>query len=247
VTFNPNRAGGQFQFHAQAFSFGAAELEGLKMFLSEPAAIPATPVELGTGKIGNCVACHAAPNFTDFKLHNTDTTQKEYNDIHGVGRFAGLTIPDLATSNGTYNAYLPATEAHPTALEPFRAIPSAGSPALTDLGVWNVFANPDMPGPQSKIRAILCEEPPTPCPGNDVLLPTAIARFKTPGLRDLSHSAPYMHNGRFPTLDSIIGFYRGTSDQARAGTLRNGALQLQGIALTANDVAPLTRFLISHN
>lgn len=158
VTSNPNRTGGQFQFHARTFTFGAAELEGLKIFLSEPAAIPATPAEFGTGKIGNGVACHAAPHFTDFKLHNTGTTQKEYDDIRGVGQFAGLTIPDLATRNGTYNAYLPATEDHPTALEPFRAIPAAGSPALTDLGVWNVFANPDMPAPQTKIPAIICEE-----------------------------------------------------------------------------------------
>jgi cytochrome c peroxidase len=56
-----------------------------------------------------------------------------------------------------------------------------------------------------------------------------------------------MHNGQFATLDSIIGFYRGTSDQARAGTLRNGALQLQGIALIAGDVAPLVAFLRSLN
>jgi hypothetical protein len=247
VISNPNRQNGQFQFHTQSFEFGAVELAGLKMFLSEPVAIPASAAELAQGKIGNCVACHAAPNFTDFKLHNTGTTQKEYDDIHGVGQFAGLTIPNLATRNGNYNAYLPATEDHPTALEPFRAIPSAGSPGLTDLGVWNVFANPDMSGPQSKIHAILCEEQPAPCPVNDVLLPTAIARFKTPGLRDLSHSAPYMHNGQFATLDSIIGFYRGTSDQARAGTLRNGAPQLQGIALIAGDVAPLVSFLRSLN
>ena len=247
ITSNPNRLNGQFQFHTQPFVFGQAELDGLKMFLGEPAAIPASPAELLAGKIGNCIACHAAPNFTDFKLHNTGTTQREYDNIHGVGQFAGLTIPDLATRSGNYTAYLPATEDHPTALEPFRTIPSAGSPGLTDLGVWNVFANPDMPGPQSKIRAILCEEQPAPCPGNDVLLPTAIARFKTPGLRDLSHSAPYMHNGQFATLDSIIGFYRDTSDQARAGTLRNGALQLQGIALIAGDVPPLVAFLRSLN
>ena len=247
VLSNPNRTGGQFQFHAQAFTFGATELEGLKMFLAEPAAIPASPAELAGGKIGNCLACHAAPNFTDFKLHNTGTAQKEYDDIHGAGQFASLAIPDLATRSGNHNQFLPATEAHPTALEPFRAIPSAGAPGLTDLGVWNVFANPDMPGPQSKIRAILCEEQPTPCPGDDVLLPTAIARFKTPGLRDLGHSAPYMHNGQFATLDNIIGFYRGASDQARAATLRNGAVQLQGIALIAGDEVPLVAFLRSLN
>jgi hypothetical protein len=65
VTSNPNRSNGQFQFHAQPFEFTAAELAGLKMFLAEPAAPIASPAELTAGKIGNCIACHAAPNFTD--------------------------------------------------------------------------------------------------------------------------------------------------------------------------------------
>src|SRR5262245_30116308 len=81
MTSNPNRADGQFQFHSQPFQFGATELEGLKMFLAEPAAPIASPGELAAGKIGNCIACHAAPNFTDFKLHNTGTTQKEYDSF----------------------------------------------------------------------------------------------------------------------------------------------------------------------
>jgi hypothetical protein len=229
----------------------------LKIFLTEPAAIPASPAELAAGAIGNCIACHAAPNFTDFKLHNTGTAQKEYDDIHApTNTFTGLFIPDLATRNVddvSYNLYLPATEnpAHQKALEPFRAIPIAGDPGLTDLGVWNVFANLDMPGSQAKIRAILCEEQPAPCTaGDDFLLPTAIARFKTPGLRDLSHSAPYMHTGKFDTLEDIIGFYAGVSNQARLGTLRNGANALRGIALRpppANDLALLVAFLKSLN
>jgi cytochrome c peroxidase len=87
-----------------------------------------------------------------------------------------------------------------------------------------------------------------PCPLSDAaLLDLAIARFKTPGLRDLSHSAPYMHNGQFATLTDIINFYIDASNQARAGTLRNGALQLQGIALTAGDVVSLVAFLKSLN
>jgi hypothetical protein len=160
---------------------------------------------------------------------------------------AGVAIPTLATRNDNDNQVLPATELHPAAAEPFRAIPLLADPALTDLGIWNVFANPDIPGPQAKIRAILCNDQ-QPCPLSDsVLLDRAIARFKTPGLRDLSHSAPYMHNGQFDTLDDIIGFYRGVSTQARAGTLRNGAVQLQGIALTARDISSLVAFLKSLN
>lgn len=248
VTSNPNTSTGQFAFHdGQNFEFGATELAGLKMFLTEPAALPASAGELAAGKIGNCIACHAAPNFTDFKLHNTGTAQKEYDDTHGANQFAGLSIPNLATRNGNYNAYLPATEAHTTALGPFRDIPSAGNPGLTDLGVWNVFANPDMPGPQAKVRTILCDDVQPCLLSNSVLLDRAIARFKTPGLRDLSHSAPYMHNGQFDTLDDIIQFYRGAATEARAGTLRNGASQIQGVALVAGDVTSLVAFLKSLN
>jgi cytochrome c peroxidase len=243
VTSNPNQQSGQFQFHpGQNFAFGATELAGLKIFLSEP-----PPPPLPASGIGNCISCHAAPNFTDFKMHNTGTTQREYDSIHGVGAFTALAIPNLATRDGNYNGFLPATEDHPNASERFRAIPVLADPTLTDLGVWNVFANPDMPNPQTKIRAILCDDQ-VPCLlSNAALLDRAIARFKTPGLRDLSHSAPYMHNGQFDTLNDIIDFYIDASNLARAGTLRNGALQLQGIALATGDVASLVAFLRSLN
>ena len=56
-----------------------------------------------------------------------------------------------------------------------------------------------------------------------------------------------MHNGQFNALDNVIGFYRGVSVQARAGTLLNGAAQLQGIALTAGDATSLVAFLKSLN
>ena len=245
VTSNPNRSDGQFQFHAQPFVFGQTELDGFRMFLAEPANPIASPTELNDGKIGNCIACHMPPHFTDFKLHNTGTTQKEYDSFpnHGPGAFFALSIPPLATRTAND---LPATEAHPTASERFRSIPSNNT-SLTDLGVWNVFANPDMPAAQSKIRTILCDDQ-QPCPLSDsVLLDRAIARFKTPGLRDLGHSGPYMHNGQFATLDEIITFYRDTSALARAGTLRNGAAELQGIALTTADNASLLAFLRALN
>jgi hypothetical protein len=248
VVSNSNRPDGQFQFHAQPFVFGALELAGLKIFLTEPAAPPvASPAEVAAGQVGNCLACHSAPNFTDFKLHNTGTAQTEYDGIHGAGAFAALAIPNLATRDANYDGFLPATETHPNASERFRAIPVLADPSLTDLGVWNVFANPDMPNPQAKIQAILCDDQ-VPCPLPDAtLLDRAIARFKTPGLRDLGHSAPYMHNGQFDTLNNIIGFYLGVSAQARAGTLRNGATQLLGMALVGADIAPLVAFLNSFN
>ncbi len=217
----------------------------MKMFLAEPEALPASAAELAAGKIGNCLACHAAPNFTDFKAHNTGAAQKEYDEIpgHGNGAFMRLIIPALTARTADD---LPATEQHPGASERFRAVPSAGT-TLTDLGLWNVFANPDMPNPQTKIRAILCDGQ-VPCPQSDsALLDQAIARFKTPSLRDLEHSAPFMHTGQFDTLDDVIDAYINNSDKARAGTLRNGDSRLQGIALKTNDIVPLVAFLKSLN
>jgi hypothetical protein len=253
VTSNPNNPTnlqGKFQFHpGQGFIFGAQELAGLKIFLAEPSAVPPSAPELAAGQIGNCIACHAAPNFTDFKLHNTGVAQQEYDNPaigagHAAGAFAALAIPSLAARSPDD---LPDTEQHPTASGRFRSIPSAGT-TLTDLGVWNIFLNPDMPNPQAKIRAILCDEHlPAACPADSVLLDEAIARFKTPGLRDLGHSAPYMHNGQFDTLDDAVGFYLGTSSRARAGTLRNGINAVQGIALLPADITPLVTFLKSLN
>ena len=154
-----------------------------------------------------------------------------------------LSIPSLVTRTAND---LPPSEQNPSASERFRSIPSDGT-TLTDLGVWNIFANPDNPNPQAKIKSILCDDK-QPCPLTDaVLLDRAIARFKTPGLRDLGHSAPYMHTGQFDTLSDIVQFYRSSSNQARAGILRNGADQLTGIALTTGDVAALVAFLQSLN
>jgi hypothetical protein len=251
VTVNPNTSDGKFQFHEQDFAFGKQELQGLKIFLTEPPTLPTLPPDatvLAQGSIGNCLACHFAPNFTDFQLHNTGVTQREYDAVHGGGQFALRFIPTLAQRSVDPQAFLPATDDHPDYQEPFRAIPSVDNPLLTDLGVWNIFANLDFPAPQAKIRAILCTEHVSQsCPDDSTLLDEAIARFKTPSLRDLGHSAPYMHNGQFDTLDAIIGFYIGAAAQARQGTLRNGAGALQGIALTQEDIQSLVTFLKSLN
>ncbi len=37
--------------------------------------------------------------------------------------------------------------------------------------------------------------------------PNDDGKFKTPSLRNLSYTAPYMHDGRFATIDDVINFY----------------------------------------
>lgn len=238
-------ADGPFALHDQQRIFGATELEGLRIFLAEPPKKGLTPSDVLSGGVGNCAACHPAPLFTDFRFHNTGVSQLEYDALHGEGGFLALDVPDLAARSLDPEAWLPATRQHPNAAEPFRAIPSAANPALADLGLWNVFANPDYPEPQDRLKRMLCRKV-RRCDA-EVALRRALAAFKTPGLRDLSHSAPYLHDGSSDTLEEVVTFYREASALARSGELRNGAAPMAGIALRTDDVGPLAAFLRSLN
>lgn len=252
---------GPFAFHARDRRFGPLELRGLEIFL-EPAPKRLREKQLERGGIGNCASCHFAPAFTDFGFHNTGVSQREYDAIHGEGRFGEFAFPSLEARNADPNAWLPASPQHPHAREPFRAPADVADPNRTDLGVWNMVGNPDLPDLQPHLLSALCrqaierkdravlasahgsEHPGIPC-RTAMLLERAVARFKTPGLRDLSHSAPYMHNGAVDALEDVVGFYRQVAARARGGSLRNGAPELSGIALLDDDVAPLAAFLRS--
>lgn len=63
-------------------------------------------------------------------------------------------------------------------------------------------------------------------------------RFRTPSLREASRTAPYMHDGRFQTLEDVIDFYdRGGGDGQRAG--------LNPLKLTADEKRQLVAFVNS--
>jgi cytochrome c peroxidase len=231
-------ADGAFQLIDQLFQFGSLELEGLRIFLDR--------------KRGNCVACHTPPRFTDFGFHNTGASQEEYDAMHGAGSFAALAIPDLTTRNADPDRYLPATAAHPQALEPFRAPASADAPGRTDLGMWNIFHNPDVPNrrQQHNLRRMVCASmgPNGACSATlDELGDAAIGLFKTPGLRTLAQSAPYLHTGAKDTVEDVVRFYVTESALARAGQLRNGARELRAMQIGEDDVAPLAAFLRALN
>lgn len=246
----------EFVFHDQPFVFGPEELAGMKIFFNA-----ATHGQLGTGKAANCIACHQAPNFTDSAVHNTGITQIEYDSIHGEGAFSTMFIPGLAERRKNPLTYLPATEKHPNAMEPYRAIPDISHPERIDLGVWNIYANADFPKTQIMLSQLLCEEARKdknrqphfytdtrrhPCAAEN-LLDRSIAMFKTPGLRDLEHSAPFMHNGQFDTLEDVIELYRQTAALARNGQLRNASPDLLDVHIHENDAAPLAAFLRALN
>ena len=229
-------ADGTFAYHDQPFQFGATELAGLKIFL--------TIGDAGTtAHAGNCAACHAAPNFTDYGLHNSGVSQDEYDSVHGTGSFLSLFVPTQAERMANYDLYLPVSQAHPNAGENFRRSPEAGYPEAADLGAWNVYMNTDIPKPQNNLRSYICAA------GKDCSvdggLPNSIALFKTPMLRDLVDSAPYFHNGAAKTFDQVVAHYIKFSAMARQGKMRNAPPEFANMALTAEDSDALVAFLLS--
>ncbi len=223
---------GTFASHHQPFQFGAIELEGCKLFLRESGGAIDTP------SVGNCAACHPAPHFTDFRFHNTGATQEEYDAIHGAEAFAHLEIPAEKDRAEVMNTA--------SGINPFADIPAHEHPGHTDLGLWNVFLNPEFPKPQEKLLAMMQMEHPD-ASDTQALLDACIAAFKTASLRDLGHSDPYFHTGRFKDLESAVHFYRKFSELARHDGVRNADPELLGVHIEPDDEPKLVAFLRALN
>lgn len=73
-----------------------------------------------------------------------------------------------------------------------------------------------------------------------------IGKYKTPGLRNVATTAPYMHDGRFKTLEEVVDFYTGkivhTPNLAPQMLDANGK---PGLKINAQDKADLIVFLKS--
>src|SRR5262249_27666881 len=96
---------GPFAFHAHPFVFDAEGLEGLKRFLgTRPEHPNSAQSQSGATGIGNCAACHPAPDFTVFSFHNAGVSQNQYDDVHGGGALASLKIPPRQERNEDPNS-----------------------------------------------------------------------------------------------------------------------------------------------
>ncbi len=60
--------------------------------------------------------------------------------------------------------------------------------------------------------------------------------FKVPGLRNVADTAPYMHDGRFQTLDAVVNHYVQTSNSSTPG-------HLPAVTLTADEQRQIAAFL----
>ncbi len=71
--------------------------------------------------------------------------------------------------------------------------------------------------------------------------------MRVPTLRNIAGTAPYMHDGRFPTLEAVVDHYARVATQARADPAGAGKIdvRLRTFDLTAAERAELIAFLNS--
>ena len=74
--------------------------------------------------------------------------------------------------------------------------------------------------------------------GDISLSPRDIGRFKSPSLRNVAVAGPYMHDGRFPTLDALIEHY---SSGGKAHPNRD--VRIQPLRFTTSEKAAVIAFL----
>jgi cytochrome c peroxidase len=221
-----------------AFRFGAEELRGLRIFFRGAMGY------VRSASAGNCAECHVPPHFTDLAFHNTGATQDRYDAVHGTGAFAQLTIPTLAEREAEPARWLPPSAAHPRAAGPWRSIPSREDAARADVGLWNVYANAALPGPQSRIELQLNRNGTL---SRETVLAVTLARFKTPGLRNSRANGRLLHDGSAETVEQVISLYVRMSELARSGKMRNPPPEFAAMSLAPEDVQPLAAFLQSLN
>lgn len=206
-----------FENHNKSFGFNKLEWEGMKIFF-------------GTHKQkeGMCIKCHLPPLFSDQSFHNIGSTQVEYDKIHGHGSFMRLDIP---STNKKMDKTL------------FASRPSKKDPEAIDLGMWNFF------GKNRKLTTFVLERlcvKEGSCSEENILVKT-IAQFKTPTLRNLGHTNPYLHNGSKEKLEQVLEHYIEASILIQIEQLRNGASELERMNFSRKDIAPLKAFLDSLN
>ncbi|MBB5018605.1 cytochrome c peroxidase [Chitinivorax tropicus] len=73
-------------------------------------------------------------------------------------------------------------------------------------------------------------------------------KFRTPGLRNIALTAPYMHDGSLPTLQAVVRLHyaqKGRAGQSGAGPNPLRSQFIQGFQITDEEVADLVAFLES--
>jgi cytochrome c peroxidase len=175
---------------------------------------------------GSCVDCHSGPLLTDEQFHDIGIPQTGPAVPTTSDCPQGATC-DCVTPPPTLDCATPATL--PTCA-PFGArvgLARLRCSAWLRSSHWS-----DMPTDDS--RSAYLAEP---------LTDDLVGKWRTPSLRDVALTAPYMHDGSLATLEDVIWHYNTGGAAASGERIGVPAAELKPLDLTDDEVADLVAFL----
>ncbi len=143
---------------------------------------------------GQCILCHAGPNFSDGEFHNIGLPRHPELP-RDSGRFAGIRKLEEDRFKGT-----------------------------------GEFSDDRSEKTNIKTRYL-------------VVKVNNLGEFKTPSLRNVAESAPYMHDGRFATLREVLDFYSELPDKPPLGHREETLRPLKFTEQEKDDVEAFLRSL----
>lgn len=177
-------------------------------------------VFLGPGK---CIACHKGPEFTGASIrHTLGNSHPSENEI--IERMVMGDNGVAAYDNGFYNIGVSpiANDLGVGGQDPFGNPLSFTRLVQQGIDVGPPFKFPDFVGPFERVAVD--------------------GAFKTPTLRNVELTGPYMHNGSMATLEQVVQFY------ARGANFRDQNIDhldpdIEPLGLSEQDMADLVAFM----
>ena len=143
---------------------------------------------------GQCVLCHAGPNFSDGEFHNIGLPKVE-GEKRDTGRYEGI---------------------RKVLNDPFNGLGDFSDDSSEETNI--------------KLRYL-------------VVKLNNLGEFKTPTLRNIATSAPYMHNGSFPELRDVLQFYNKLPGEAEIGHREETLVPLEFSEREKEDLAEFLKTL----
>jgi cytochrome c peroxidase len=192
-------------------------------FVADPKNAPLPPaaqrgLKLFVGR-ASCIDCHAGALLSDGGFHNIGVPQQ------------GATVPtegDCPKGNARCDCVTDGTNT---------CMPWGATYGLQSLRDKKAFRRdgPYSDNPEPAKTAYAAVYNPDPA-----VLARDRGAWRTPSLRDVANTAPYMHNGFYKTLEDVIAHYDEGGSIAASGTK---AVELRPLYLTPRDRTDLVEFL----
>ncbi|BDD04522.1 cytochrome-c peroxidase [Aureibacter tunicatorum] len=152
----------------------------------------------------------------DKNMRNEEQSMNE-NEINGFNLFMGKAQCGTCHFAPVFNGTLPPTFMH-SELESLGVPDNASndSPVSNDLGRYDIFQTPERKH-----------------------------FFKTPTLRNINKTAPYMHNGVFETLEEVMDFYNAGGGNGRGFNLAHQTLPSDSLHLSPSEIQDIISFMLT--